>query len=233
MNKLSLIILLPILAFISISCTKEQPEKIRDTHTKEWRDSQTPQQILDILKAGNNDFAAGTWKHWDFLYEQQYTSEAQHPIAVVLSCVDSRAPAEILFNQGIGDIFNARVAGNFVNTDIAGSIEYACKYAGSKLVVVMGHTSCGAIKGACDHVEVGNITSMLANITPAVELVTYEGDRSSKNKTFVNKVAEANIQLVIEKLRTISPIIKEMEDNNEIMIVGCLYDITTGKAAFL
>jgi len=233
MNTLKIIVSSLLLILAIVSCIKEQPDRKRLTHTKEWRDSQTPQEILDLLKVGNQDFVSGTWKHWDFLYEQQHTAEAQHPMAVVLSCIDSRAPAEILFNMGIGDIFNTRVAGNFVNTDIAGSIEYSCKVAGSKVVVVMGHTGCGAIKSACDHVELGNITSLLANITPAVEAVNYEGERSSKDKLFVDKVTWANVKMAMNKLRAISPIIKEMEDNSEIMIVGCLYDISNGKATFL
>ena len=156
-------------------------------------------------------------------------------MAAILSCIDSRAPAEIIFNMGIGDLFNARIAGNFVNKDIAGSLEFACKVAGSKVVFVMGHTGCGAIKSVCDGVELGNITHLLSNLKPAVEAVSTESGeaRNSTNSDFIANVELKNIYLTIDKIRNMSPILTEMEKSGEIKIVGCLYDVKTGHVEFL
>ncbi|HBL78708.1 MAG TPA: carbonic anhydrase, partial [Aequorivita sp.] len=163
------------------------------------------------------------------------TSDGQFPFATILSCIDSRVSAELVFDQGLGDIFSIRIAGNFVNEDILGSMEFASKLAGTKLIVVLGHTSCGAIKGACDDAKMGNLTGMLAKIKPAVESVSEpkdEGQRNSKNLDFVDAVAEKNVTLTIDNIRNMSPILKEMEDNNEIDIVGAMYDINTGAVSF-
>ena len=157
----------------------------------------------------------------------------QYPKAVILSCVDSRVPVETVFDQGIGDIFVARVAGNFENKDILGSLEYACKVAGSKLVFVMGHESCGAVSAACDGIELGNITHLLSNIKPAVEAVKTEGKRDSTNKKFVHDVVEKNVRLTIERVREKSPILKDMEDKGYIKIVGGVYSLQSGKVELL
>ena len=160
-------------------------------------------------------------------------TSAQVPKAIVLSCVDSRVPVEDVFDRGIGDIFVARVAGNFINEDILGSMEFACKVSGSKLILVMGHEHCGAVKAAIDDVKLGNITPMLSKIRPAVEAVNYEGDRTSGNKEFVHMVCESNVNNTIDQIRQRSPILKEMEDNGEIKIVGAVYDMDNGKVSFL
>ncbi len=193
----------------------------------------TPETALGMLKEGNERFVAKKMLNRNLMFQVEQTANGQWPYAVVLGCIDSRVPAEIIFDQGIGDIFNARVAGNFVNTDILGSIEYGCKVAGSKLVVVLGHEGCGAVKGACDNVKLGNITPMLDNLKQALDAVTdITDDRSSANKEFVQKVVEANVQLTVEDVRSQSPILKEMEDNAEIAIVGAIYDVATGKVKF-
>jgi carbonic anhydrase len=201
--------------------------------TKEQRDKLSPQDVIKRIKAGNQRFLSGSPQKRDFLQDQAKSAGGQYPEGVVLSCIDSRVPASIVFDTGIGDVFNARVAGNFVNTDIAGSLEYSCKVAGAKVILVMGHSHCGAIKSACDGAELGNITSMLANIKPAVEAVQdVEGKRDSANGKFVEAVAKANVLMTIKKIKEISPVLKEMVDKKEIAIVGCMYDLETGKASF-
>jgi carbonic anhydrase len=203
------------------------------TMTKEQRDKLSPQEVIKRIKEGNQRFLKGSPIKRDDLQDQAKTAGGQYPEGVVLSCIDSRVPASIVFDTGIGDVFNARVAGNFVNTDIAGSLEFSCKVAGAKVIIVMGHTRCGAISGACDGVELGNITSMLANIKPAVDAVQdVEGKRSSENSEFVEAVAKANVLMTMKKIKEISPVLKEMADKNEIAIIGCMYDLETGKATF-
>ena len=163
------------------------------------------------------------------------TAEGQFPFATVLSCIDSRVSSELIFDQSMGDLFSVRIAGNFINEDILGSMEFACKLAGTKLLVVLGHTSCGAIKGACDHVRLGNLTALINKIEPAVDAVLEPNDetlRNSKNIDFVNNVAEMNVQMSIENIRNQSPVLAEMEANNEIKIVGGMYDISNGKVSF-
>ena len=166
----------------------------------------------------------------------QQTSTGQYPFATVLSCIDSRVPAETVFDQGIGDIFSVRIAGNFVNTDILGGMEFACKLAGTKIILVLGHTACGAVKGACDHAELGNLTAMLANLTPAVDAVTEPAEasqRTSANSDFVNAVGTKNVSLTIERIRKESLVLAELEAKGAIQIVGGMYDIATGKVNFL
>jgi carbonic anhydrase len=202
--------------------------------TQNSRDCQsavTPQQVLEHFKQGNQRFASGHGTHRNYGQQVRETAKGQFPLASVVSCIDSRAPAEIVLDQGIGDIFNARIAGNIVNDDILGSLEFASKLAGSKLIVVMGHTSCGAVKGACDNVEMGNLTGLLARIQPAVAAVpTAAGvDRSSKNYQFVEDVSEANVRRNVQLIRERSPILREMEEKGEIMIVGAMYDVASGK----
>ena len=163
------------------------------------------------------------------------TSDGQFPFATILSCIDSRVSAELVFDQGLGDIFSIRIAGNFVNEDILGSMEFACKLAGTKLIVVLGHTSCGAVKGACDDAKLGNLTGMLAKIKPAVSAVQEPKDhtlRNSKNLEFVDDVAEMNVHLTIENIRKQSEVLREMEENNEILIIGAMYDISNGAVTF-
>ena len=202
------------------------------TQTKETQDNITPEIALNLLKEGNGRFLNSMKADRNLLEQVSDTSEGQFPFAVVLSCIDSRVPAETIFDQGIGDIFSVRIAGNFINEDILGSIEFACKVAGSKLIVVLGHTSCGAVKGACDKVELGNLSAMLKRIQPAVDSVPEEGDRSSKNKEFVQKVADANVKMTIENLKDQSPVLWEMIKAKEVDIVGGMYSVETGKVEF-
>jgi carbonic anhydrase len=188
---------------------------------------------LNILKEGNSRFVEKRMFERDLSGQVKDTSTGQHPFAAVLGCIDSRVPAEMIFDQGIGDIFNVRIAGNFINTDILGSLEFACKVAGSKAIVVLGHTSCGAVMGACDHVQLGNLTGMLDRIMPAVDAITDETkDRSSANAGFVQKVASMNVALNVEAIKKGSYVLKEMLDKNEITLVGAMYDVATGRVEF-
>lgn len=204
------------------------------TQTPETQSNLTPKAALDLLKDGNARFVAGSPIHRDLHLQVTQTANGQYPFAAVVSCIDSRIPTEIIFDQGIGDIFNARVAGNFVNEDILGSLEFACKLAGSRTIVVMGHTACGAVKGACDDAKLGNLTQMLEKIKPAVEAVVTppDADRTSGNPDFVNKVALKNVALTIETLKAKSPVLFEMYQNREIDIVGAMYDVRTGVVTF-
>lgn len=208
---------------------------INNTHTKDSQAAVTPDLALQLLKDGNQRFLSNSTINRSFDKQIELTSGGQYPFAAVVSCIDSRIPTEIVFDQGIGDIFNARIAGNFVNQDILGSLEFACKLAGSKLIVILGHTSCGAVKGACDHAELGNLTAMLDNIKPALdEVKTAEGvDRSSKNIDFVNEVAVQNVHLTIARLKKDSQILNEMIEKGEVKIVGAMYNVASGKVSFL
>lgn len=204
-------------------------------HTRETQATMTPQKSLQYLKEGNQRFQNNLKANRNLLEQVNDTSDGQFPFATILSCIDSRVSAELVFDQGLGDVFSIRIAGNFINEDILGSMEFASKLAGTKLIVVLGHTSCGAIKGACDDVKMGNLTGMLAKIKPAVEAVVIpsEGNmRNSKNLDFVDAVSEKNVNLSIDKIRSTSPILKEMDDKNEIAIVGAMYDINTGAVTF-
>jgi len=193
----------------------------------------TPQQALAELKTGNARFVSGHRLARNFTADVKATSSGQYPFAVVLSCLDSRQPIEIVLDQGIGDIFSARVAGNVLNDDILGSMEFACNVTGAKLIAVIGHSNCGAIKGAVDNVQLGNLTGLLTKIKPAIDAVPADGQpRSSKNYTFVNEVAEANVKLVMKEIREHSPILLEMLDRGEIGMVGGVYDLSTGKVQF-
>ncbi|MEH6745665.1 MAG: carbonic anhydrase family protein [Maribacter arcticus] len=205
------------------------------THTKETQATMTPNKALDFLKEGNHRFQNNLKANRNLLEQVNDTSEGQFPFATILSCIDSRVSAELVFDQGLGDIFSIRIAGNFSNQDILGSMEFGCKLAGTKLVVVLGHTSCGAIKGACDHARLGNLTALINKIEPAVDAVTEpkdESQRNSQNLEFVDKVAEKNVLLTINNIRQYSPVLAEMEDNGEIKIVGAMYDISTGEVVF-
>ena len=202
-------------------------------HNKETQDTMTSEKALNILKEGNARFEKNLKANRDLLEQVKETSNGQFPFAVVLSCIDSRVSAELVFDQGVGDIFSVRIAGNFVNEDILGSMEFACKLAGSKLIVVLGHSNCGAINGACDDARLGNLTSLIGKIKPAVEAVTEPSEnRNSSNSEFVAKVAHVNVEMTIANIKEQSPVLKEMLDKNEIGIVGGMYDVSSGKVSF-
>ena len=193
----------------------------------------TPQQALAELRDGNARFLAGKPLVRDFPGQVKAASSGQYPFAVVLSCLDSRQPIEIVFDQGIGDIFSARVAGNVLNDDILGSMEFACKASGAKLIVVIGHSNCGAVKGAIDDVQLGNLTGLLTKIKPAMDAVSQDVQpRTTKNHAFVDQVSEANVKLVMKEIRERSPILREMLDQGQIGLVGGMYDLSTGKVEF-
>jgi len=201
------------------------------TQTKFTQENLTPADAHHILAEGNRRFVLNV-KAQRNLQEQVFeTSKGQYPFATVLSCIDSRVPAELVFDQGIGDIFSVRVAGNIVNEDILGSMEYACKVAGSKIVVVMGHSKCGAVTAACDDVKLGNISTLLSKIRPAVERVDFEGNETTEK--VVEEVCHVNVQLSIDRIREESAILAEMEKSGEIEIVGAVYDVTTGQVKFI
>jgi carbonic anhydrase len=230
---ISLTLATPLLLGLA-GCSTTAPERRDLAAIKQAQADATPAQVLARLKAGNERFAAGKPEHRDMLHDQRTTAAGPYPLAVILSCIDSRAPAEFIFDAGIGDIFNARIAGNIADADLVGSMEFACKVSGAKLVVVMGHTSCGAIKGACDKVELGNLTGLLDKIQPAVEAVRgMPGERNSKNAAFVEAVGEANVRLTVERIRELSPILRDMERDGKIQIAGCIYDLETGRVNFL
>ena len=202
------------------------------TMDKSAQAAMSADSAIATLKDGNKRFVSGNMAKRDLMKQVKTTGYGQYPLATVVSCIDSRAGPEIVFDQGIGDIFSARVAGNFVNEDILGSLEFASKAAGSKVIVVLGHTSCGAIKGACDDVVLGNLTGMLAKIKPAVSEVSLSGDRSSKNDAFVQMVAEANVKRTVNDIKAKSPVLKAMADAGEIKIVGAMLDVKTGAVTW-
>ena len=204
-------------------------------HTKETQDLMTPSLALDALKDGNDRFLKGNQVTRNLNAQVDETSGGQYPFATVLHCIDSRVSAEHIFDQGIGDLFSIRIAGNFVNEDILGSMEFACKLAGTRVLVVLGHTACGAIKGACDHARLGNLTALINKLEPAVEAVDSPAEadlRNSSNIDFVNAVAAKNVLMTIDNIRSQSPILKEMEADGAIQIVGGMYDIATGNVSF-
>lgn len=201
--------------------------------SKEEQDALTPDQVLDDLLEGNKRFTSDDFHSRDYNALKVSATGGQYPKALILSCVDSRVPVELVFDQGIGDVFVARVAGNFENEDMLGSMEYACKVGGSKLVFVLGHESCGAVSAACDGIELGNMTHLLNNIKPAVEAVITDGNRDSSNKDFVNAVVQKNVELTIQRIKDRSPILLTMEETNEIKIVGGVYSLQTGKVELL
>ena len=203
------------------------------TLNKELQNSITPAMAIDILKEGNNRFVSNLKVNRNLLQQANETSDGQHPFAVILSCIDSRTSVELIFDQGLGDVFSIRIAGNILNEDILGSMEFGCKVAGAKVIVVLGHTKCGAVKGACDHIEMGNLTALLTKIRPAVddEKTTTE-NRNSANGEFVEKVAALNIKRTVKAITERSPILKDMIESGQISIVGASHDITTGMVTF-
>jgi carbonic anhydrase len=203
------------------------------TLTKEMQTAITPLMALELLKEGNKRFVNNLKVNRNLLQQANETSDGQHPFAVILSCIDSRTSAELIFDQGLGDIFSVRIAGNIINEDILGSMEFACKAAGSKFIVVLGHTRCGAVKGACDHVEMGNLTALLSKIQPAVyDEKTETENRSSGNNDFVEKVSTINVKRTVHAIMERSTILKEMIEKGEIGIVGGTHDISTGEVKF-
>lgn len=201
--------------------------------SKEQRDRLTPAQVIDELKKGNERFRTGKMVPHDYRAQKRSSATGQYPAAVVLGCMDSRAPAEIIFDTGIGDTFNARIAGNVVNDDLLGSMEYACAAAGAKLVLLLGHTACGAIKGAIDDVELGNLTGLLAHIKPAISATKYDGEKSSKNPAYVDAVGRTNVSLGLDNIRRQSPVLADLEKKQSIQISGAIYDVSSGMVEFL
>ncbi|MES2799805.1 MAG: carbonic anhydrase family protein [Bacteroidota bacterium] len=203
------------------------------TLTQEMQSAITPAMALNLLKEGNKRFISNLKVNRNLLQQANETSDGQHPFAIILSCIDSRTSAELIFDQGLGDVFSVRIAGNIINEDILGSMEFACKVAGSKIIVVLGHTKCGAVKGACDHVEMGNLTALLTKLRPAVddETATKE-NRNSSNSIFVENVAEINVKRTVRAIMERSPILKEMIESGEVGIAGGIHDITSGEVHF-
>ena len=203
------------------------------THSKETQSSLTPQLALEILKEGNDRFMNNLKANRNLLQQVNETAAGQFPFATILSCIDSRTSAELIFDQGLGDIFSIRIAGNILNEDILGSMEFATKVVGTKIIVVLGHTKCGAIVGACNHVEMGNLTTLLKKVQPAIEKeTTTKENRDGSNASFVNNVTSLNVQLTIDRIRKESPIVAELEQEGKIKIIGGMYDVETGKVDF-
>ena len=203
--------------------------------TKETQAAFTPASALEALKAGNQRFVNGDQVSRDLGSQVEDTATGQYPFATVLHCIDSRVSAELIFDQGIGDLFSIRIAGNFVNDDILGSMEFACKLAGTKVLVVLGHTACGAVKGACDHARLGNLTTLIQKLELAVESVPEPADltqRNSSNIDFVNAVAKKNVEMTMDNIRLKSAVLRDMEESGDIAIVGGMYDIATGEVDF-
>jgi carbonic anhydrase len=226
--------MLPAALVGAVSAVSGQPAPPRrEALTKAQRDAMTPAQVIDMLKRGNERFRAGTTAHPDYRDQKRSSAAGQYPAAALLGCIDSRAPAELIFDAGIGDAFNARVAGNVVNDDLLGSLEFACAVSGARAIVVFGHTACGAIKGAIDDVELGNLTGLLARIKPAITSTTFTGERTSKNPAYVDAVARRHVHLSVELIGRRSPILEGLEKKRAIVIAGAMYDIATGVVEFL
>lgn len=203
------------------------------TLTQQSRDALSPTEVIDVLRKGNERFQNNLKANRNLLQQVNETSDGQHPMAMVLSCIDSRTGAELIFDQGLGDIFSARIAGNVLNDDIIGSMEFGCKVAGAKAVVVLGHSKCGAVKGACDGVQLGKLSGLLHKIDAAIQLEhTITGDRSSNNSEFVERVASINVMLVKKQIVETSAVLAEMIDAGELALVGAMYDVDTGAVTF-
>lgn len=200
--------------------------------SKEERDSMTPQAVIEHFKQGNLRFRENRLAKHDYLAQKRNSITGQYPAAVILSCIDSRAPAEILLDAGIGETFNSRVAGNITNRDILGSMEFACAIAGAKLVLVMGHTRCGAVRGAIENAKLGNLTGLLDEIKPAIEKTQFSGERKGSNYDFVDAVARKNVELTVENIRKNSQVLNQLEGQKKIKIMGSMYDLAGGKVEF-
>lgn len=203
------------------------------THNKETQATTTPEKALQFLKEGNHRFVSNLKYNRDLLQQVNETKEGQWPFAVILSCIDSRTSAELIFDQGLGDVFSVRIAGNVVNDDIVGSMEFACKVAGSKLIVVLGHSKCGAIKGACSHVELGKLTGLLKKVQPAIEKVSRANGEEGSGPGFVEAVAHANTLISLEEILDRSPILREMYEQGEIGLAAAFYQVETGEVKFI
>ncbi|MFO0872364.1 MAG: carbonic anhydrase family protein [Phycisphaerales bacterium] len=233
-NRSNALLLATLGAAFALAGCANQPALVSDTTTQAEQQAMTPDQALAHLKEGNARFVSGKSERRDFPAQVRATSKGQYPFAVVLSCIDSRSAPEIVFDQGLGDLFVPRVAGNYMQADLLGSTEFATKVAGAKLVVVMGHTECGAVKGACDNVQLGNLTTVIDAIRPAVNAVqNVPGARDSHNGPFVLAVTEENVRLNVEKVRTDSPILRDLEKSGQIKVVGAMHNIATGEVVFL
>jgi carbonic anhydrase len=200
--------------------------------TKEERDKMTPDEIIEELKKGNERFRKNKVKKHDYLAQQKASASGQYPAAAILSCIDSRAPAEIILDTGIGEAYNTRVAGNICNDDILGGLEYACAVTGAKVIVVLGHTSCGAVKGAIDDVKLGNLTGLLQKIKPAIDATTYLGERVSSNYAFVDEVAKTNVKATIDRIRQGSQVLSDLEKNGQVKLIGAMYNLKGGSVEF-
>lgn len=220
---------IPHLAFASLQFAPDLSRSL----SKEERDSLTSSQVIDELKKGNERFRTAKMAPRDYLAEKRSSAPGQYPAAVILGCLDSRVPAEIVFDAGIGDLFVGRVAGNVVNDDMLGSIEFGCKVSGAKLVLVLGHTACGAVKGAIDDVVMGNLTGLLARVKAAIPATKFDGEKSSKNASYVDAVARANVLLGVADIRRRSPILDEMEKKGSIKMAGAMYNLATGTVEFV
>ncbi len=203
------------------------------TQSAQSQSAISPDDALRMLMEGNERYVSGTMLDRDLSAQVAQTASGQYPFAIVLGCVDSRVPPEVVFDQGIGDIFSARIAGNFANTDIIGSMEFATAAAGSKLVMVLGHTECGAVKGACDHVELGNLTHTLSNLAPAVYAAKTDGPRNSGNKEFVQDVTHMNVKMTVQNILDRSPVIRDLVEKGSVKVVGAMYDVSTGTVELI
>jgi len=203
------------------------------TLTKEMRDALTPLEVIEVLRRGNERFQNNLKANRNLLQQANDTSDGQHPMAIILSCIDSRTSAELIFDQGLGDVFSCRIAGNVLNADILGSMEFACKLAGAKAVIVLGHTRCGAVKGACDGARLGHLSGLVEKIEAAVQReTTTKTDRNSSNSEFVERVAELNVLLVKEQIQAQSPVLRELLEAGQIALIGGMYDVETGAVSF-
>lgn len=219
---------------LALSTLKAHAAQSAVTQNKQTQDAINPQKALQMLKDGNARFVQGKMLKRNLMQQVKATGSGQFPFAAIVGCIDSRVSNELIFDQGIGDIFSVRIAGNYVNDDILGSLEFSCAAAGVKLILVLGHTECGAVKGACDDVILGNLTHTLANIKPAVAAVPgYESERSSKNVKFVQAVSDKNVVLTVERIRERSPILRNMVENGQIGLTGAMYDVHNGKVTFM
>ena len=220
-------------ALVALGATAFSGTTSADALSKAKRDKLSPDEVLALMRKGNKRFASGGRMNHNFLAQQKATAAGQYPMAALLSCIDSRAPAETIMDLRIGDVFNTRLAGNIENADVLGGMEFACKLSGAKVVLVMGHTACGAIKGAIDNAELGNLTGLLAKIKPAVAATTYSGERTSKNYAFVDAVARKNVELTVAGIRKNSPVLAGMEQGGALKIAGAMYNLETGVIEFL
>jgi len=201
--------------------------------SKQAQNDMTPARALALLKEGNERFLSGEMLQRDLIAQVHATATGQYPFAAILGCIDSRVPPELVFDQGIGDVFGCRIAGNFANTDMIGSLEFATKLAGAKLIVVLGHTECGAIKGACDNAQLGNLTQTLSNLAPAVyETTDVPGERNSKNNAFVQEVCRQNVRLTVQGVTERSEVLRDLVNEKQARVVGAMHDVATGRVIF-